>query len=99
MCDSHGDPMGSQTRRPLTGQRFGGVEQAGGREERGCGRSAWSFGRVEAVVEKQNESSSGEELFGNIGHERWQIVSALGGQQWSRYGAVMVRGAGNGQSV
>lgn len=73
MSDSHRHPMGSQTGRPQTGQSSQEAEREGDVGE--VPQSVQGSGNMEAVVEKQNESSSRGELFGNVGHERWQIVS------------------------
>lgn len=67
MSDSHWDPIGCQARRSQTEQTEQEVEQLGGREERGWRKSAWSSREAEGMGEKQNESSSGDELFGNVG--------------------------------
>lgn len=50
-------------------------------------------GNVEAVVEEQNESCSGGELFGNVGCERWQIVNDLEGPAHGAGGAVCTSSA------
>lgn len=87
--------MGSQTGRSQTGQSSQEVEREADVGE--VPQSVQGSGNMEAVVEKQNESSSGGELFGNVGHERWQIVTDLEGPtRGAEVTAIMVRGASHG---